>query len=183
MSVIVAAAPITLMTGLGPIIAGAIGAAIGIAIRSGSGSETEIQNVYQNTTYSDHYDISKENFKKFLEKDLETNIMSKEVLIKTLTEHGAEITDTHLDNIECTIDNFVLKFTKSIPDKPYTLHVEYGSEETLNTFICELDEEYKANAQEVSYNKIMENLEAKNYTVEQEEILEDNTIVLTVNLE
>ena len=47
----------------------------------------------------------------------------------------------------------------------------------------DIGNEYTINAQEVSYNKIKERLEEQNLDIENEEIYDDNTIVLTVNLE
>ena len=46
-----------------------------------------------------------------------------------------------------------------------------------------LNSEYAINVQEQSYNHIMEKLKDNNMTVEDEEIQEDNTIVITVNLD
>ena len=42
--------------------------------------------------------------------------------------------------------------------------------------------EYTMNAQEASYFKIKEKIEEKNYSIESEEVFDDNTIVLTINI-
>ena len=176
MSVVVTATPMLLFSVLGPLITGA--AASGVAYKNIRSRAKELS--YMSNA---SYHLSNTEAENLLNRELKTTIMDKELLIKTLTEHGAEITDIQFDNVECKLENFDMKFTKNIPNEPYSLYIEYRNEEKLNTFVLELDEEYKANAQEASYNKIMENLETKNYTVEQEEITDDNTIVLTVNLE
>lgn len=127
--------------------------------------------------------IEKDKLDDFFEKDLKTNIVDKNTLVKTLAEYGADITLENDNTIECNIENLTMKFTKTYEKEPYHLYVKYTSELYLNQTIEGISDEYKINVQEASYNKIMENLEAKNLTVEEEEILEDDTIVLTVNLE
>ena len=188
MSVIVTAAPMTLMAALGHIIpllvvasSGTVASAAVNALAVKALSYEYKPSLSQAINKKFHIDIDTMN--KIFNKELKTNIMDRETLLKTLDEHGAEIVEDEDDKIICLIDNLTMKFTKIAESEPYNLYIEYHSEEQLNTIVNELDEEYKANVQEVSYNQIKENLEAKNYTIEQEEILEDNTIVLTVNLE
>ena len=173
MSIIVTATPISLLAMLGPSV-------LGIAmesIASNVAKETEghaLENIYH---------VDKEYADKLLNKELKTNIVSKDVLLKTLKEHGAEINEIRFDTINCSIENLNMKFTKNFKDEPYSLYVEYNDENDINFVVKEISEEYTVNAQEASYNHIMENIKTQNLSVEQEEILEDNTIVLTVNLE
>lgn len=115
-------------------------------------------------------------------KEFETIIVDKTTLIKTLEEHGATNIITQGDTISCNCEAFHLVFTKQA-DKPYTMVVSYNDEFGLNDLVENLGEEYASNAQEISYNKIKERLEKQNLKIEEEEIFDDNTIVLTVNLE
>ena len=48
--------------------------------------------------------------------------------------------------------------------------------------VDELNEEYQMNVQEQSYMTIKKNLEKQNLTIDHEEVLEDNSIMLTINL-
>ena len=115
-------------------------------------------------------------------KDFETNIMDKELLLKTLTEHGAVNIKTVEENISCDCEAFHLVFTKRT-DKPYLMNISYNEEYKLEEFVENLGNEYTLNAQEISYNQIKERLEQQQLEIEEEEIYDDNTIVLTVNLE
>ena len=63
------------------------------------------------------------------------------------------------------------------------MRINYNSDTELEDIVKDINDEYRANAQEISYNKIKERLEAQNLTIDEEEIYDDNTIVLTVNLE
>ena len=51
-----------------------------------------------------------------------------------------------------------------------------------SAIIEDLSSEYGMNAQEESYLKIKERLAQKNLQIDEEEVLEDNSIVLTVNI-
>lgn len=126
--------------------------------------------------------LSAEQVQELLSKDFETQIMDTNTLIKTLEEHGAENIFQEEDNISCDCEDFHFEFYKS-QNTPYFMHVTFKNESGLNELIENLNTEYRANAQEISYNKIKERLEQKNLSIDEEEIYDDNTIVLTVNLE
>ncbi len=115
-------------------------------------------------------------------KDFDTNIMDKALLIKTLEEHGATNIQDINDNIICDCEAFHLEFTKQ-ENLPYKIKITYNNAYNLDEFVDNIGNEYTSNAQEASYNKIKERLEEQNLEIEQEEIYDDNTIVLTVNLE
>lgn len=77
-----------------------------------------------------------------------------------------------------------MEFAKPEADKPYTLEISYNKNlNASDELVQNLGMEYNANAQEASYNKIQERLRDQNLTIDEEEVYEDNTIVLTVNLE
>ena len=109
--------------------------------------------------------------------------MDKSALLKTLEEHGATNFQTDGNTISCNCEAFHLTFTKTEKDKPYTMVATYNKDYGLNELVENLGSEYASNAQEISYNKIKERLEKQNLEIEEEEVYDDNTIVLTVNLE
>ena len=123
--------------------------------------------------------------KKMFEEEIETAIVDKDALIKTLDEHGATITGESEYEVTCNLDNFVFRFYKKerAKEAPFTLKVRYTDNFNLEETIKDIGDEYTQNAQEISYNTIKERLEEQNLTIDNEEIYEDNTIVLTVNLE
>ena len=115
-------------------------------------------------------------------KDFDTIIIDKDTLLKTLEEHGATNIVENNDCISCECDSFLLDFYKQ-ENEPYKVRVSYRKQQGMEELIANLGSEYSTNAQELSYNKIKERLETQNLEIENEEIYEDNTIVLTVNLE
>ncbi len=115
-------------------------------------------------------------------KQFETVIMDKTALMKTLEEHGANNFQVEGDTISCNCEAFHLTFTKEVKDKPYTMVATYNKDYGLNELVDNLSSEYASNAQEISYNKIKERLEKQNLEITEEEVYDDNTIVLTVDL-
>ena len=116
-------------------------------------------------------------------KEFQTSIMDRNVLIKTLEEHGASDISQDGADIICNCDNFHLTFQKQLANLPYTVKISYNEEQGLDELMENLGSEYAINAQEISYNKIKERLEKQNFEISEEEVYDDNTIVLTVNLD
>ncbi|MCD7879606.1 MAG: hypothetical protein LUG16_06720 [Candidatus Gastranaerophilales bacterium] len=116
-------------------------------------------------------------------KTFPTRIVDEATLIKTLKEHGATQIYHTGNIISCNCEAFHFKFQKPDNEKPYELTISFKEESGLNECIENISSEYESNAQEISYNKIVERLEEQNLSIENEEIYDDNTIVLTVNLE
>ena len=119
-----------------------------------------------------------------VEKEFETAYMDKDILMKTLEEHGLSDIETEYDGkISGTIDNFTLVFEKPAPDKPYVLKITCKECDNADEKIDDLNSEYSLNVQEEAYLKLIERLKDNNMHVEEEVVEEDNTIVLTINLE
>ena len=128
--------------------------------------------------------INDEQIENLCNRTYQTQIMSEDVLIKTLYEHGAENILKNENYIESNLKPFHMEFAKPEADKPYTLEISYNKNlNASDELVQNLGMEYNANAQEASYNKIQERLRDQNLTIDEEEVYEDNTIVLTVNLE
>lgn len=119
-----------------------------------------------------------------VEKEFETAYMDKDILMKTLEEHGVtEIEEDYEGKISGIIDSFNLTFEKPASDKPYNLKIfcreKDGAEEKLE----DLNSEYALNVQEEAYLKLLDRLKENNMQIEEEVVEDDNTIVLTINLE
>lgn len=120
----------------------------------------------------------------FIEKTFETPFVDKDLLMKTLEEHG--VTDIHeneFGRITGKVDSYSLNFEKQEADKPYTLNISCLETDNAEEKIGDLSSEYALNVQENAYLNIVEKLKANNMEIEDEEVMDDNTIVLTVNLE
>jgi hypothetical protein len=65
----------------------------------------------------------------------------------------------------------------------YTLEITRVTDKTeCENVINDLNDEYGMNIQEMTYNKIKERLEQENMRLESEEVMEDNSIVLTIEV-
>lgn len=133
---------------------------------------------------SERLHLEAEDFENVFNKAFNTAILDKKTLLKTLQEHGAtNFTEDENQTLECDCEAFHLTFEKENENKPYTMTVTYAQNYNPNQIAEDIGSEYSTNAQEISYNKIKERLEKQNLHIAEEEIFDDNTIVLTVNLE
>lgn len=126
--------------------------------------------------------ISDEAIENLSKQEFKTVIMDKRTLLKTITEHGAENIQVDGNDITCDCEGFHIQFI-SHHNAPYSMKVAFNNPAGLDNLVSDIGTEYSVNAQEVSYNKIKERLGTKNLQINDEEILEDDTIVLTVNLD
>lgn len=178
MSVTVSASPIMLLFA-------AVQGASAIAEMIGQNVRDNVNGVLDgvNATGDNTIHLEDEVIEKLFNKEYETMIMDKSTLIKTLTEHGAVNISQDEEDITCDCEEFTLSFTKENKETPYKLNVSYNTTRKPDNLIENIAGEYASNAQEISYNKIKERLEKNNLEIEDEEIFDDNTIVLTVNLD
>lgn len=111
-----------------------------------------------------------------------TNYRDGELLFRTLKEFGVNPT-RHGADIRCQAENSVLTFRQSGGDGPF--HVEVLNAPDLRkvyNYLSDVDEEYKRVLQNSVVQKLKARVAEKNMTVESEEVLEDNSIVLTLNI-
>lgn len=125
--------------------------------------------------------------KHFMEKSFETVFMDKDTLVKTLEEHGVvniKYGEAYENGkITGQVDSYTLSFEKQSDDKPYYLTVTCLNSDNAEEKLNDLSSEYALNVQEDAYMSIIEKLKDNNMEVEDEEVLDDNTIVLTVNID
>ncbi|MBE7706418.1 MAG: hypothetical protein E7Z91_04155 [Cyanobacteria bacterium SIG30] len=113
----------------------------------------------------------------------ETAFKDKYILLKTIEEHGAENIEIKDDNVNCVIENIKFEFTKNENDTYVVLTYYNGSKEDLVNTMSNLNNEYCQNVQEKTYETIKQKAQEENMEIESEEILEDNSILLTINLD
>ena len=121
--------------------------------------------------------------KHFIEKTFETPFMDKEILRKTLEEHGVVNIAEWENGIAGDVDNYKLTFEKPAEDKPYNLKITCLERDNAEEKAGDLNSEYALNVQEDAYLHIIEKLKENNMQIEEEEVMDDNTIVLTVNID
>ncbi|MCQ2739570.1 MAG: hypothetical protein MJ237_05010 [bacterium] len=128
-------------------------------------------------------DVHEINASHFIEKDFETAFTDRDLLIKTLEEHGVHSITEYDGKIFGKVDNFTLNFEKSSVDKPYNLRITCTNSDNAEEKVQDLSTEYVLNVQENAYLSIVEKLKENNMQIESETVEDDNTIVLTINIE
>ena len=128
--------------------------------------------------------LSQETIEELQEKEFETPFVDRDTLVKTLNEHGGEIEKEMIGYIKYKLENFTFEFYKENQEAecPYKLKMKYIEDSSLNEILDGIKSEYEFNTQEASYNKITKRLQEKNLHYE-EEVYDDDSIVITVNLD
>lgn len=112
-----------------------------------------------------------------------TNYTDKGTLLNTLIEHGAEELSEADGEISCKLFGMEMIYYKKDSSGAYTLDITQVSDKSeCEDVINDLNEEYGLNIQEMTYNKIKERLEEENLRLESETVLDDNSIVLTIEV-
>lgn len=147
-----------------------------------SGLNNEKQQSFETTNDCEDVHIITE--KNFIEKSFETPFMDKEILKKTLEEHGVKnINEDGYGKISGVVDNYTLSFEKMEEDKPYFIKINCLVTDNAEEKVKDLESEYTLNVQEEAYLSIIDKLKENNMEIEEEEVQDDNTIVLTINID
>ena len=128
-------------------------------------------------------DINIISAKEIIQKVFETPFVDKMLLLKTLEEHGVKNIKENDNNIVGNIESYSLTFTKEDNEKTYKLLITCLNDDNPQNKFDDLEEEYAVNVQEDAYNHIIERLNDNNMQIENEEIQDDNTIVITINID
>ena len=109
-----------------------------------------------------------------------TNFRDSNILIRTLTDHGLNPEQQNSSEIVCNIGSATLRFRQEA-GSPFSVEIERAQD--MNAIFSQLfsvDEDYKRYVQSSTYEKLKKRAIEKNLTIESEEVLEDNSIVLTL---
>ena len=113
-----------------------------------------------------------------------TNFKDKDLLIKTLEDYGIKPIVNNNGEIIADVSGTHFRFQRS-DSEPYTVELESSTDlKDVFTQLTLIDEDYMHNVQSLTYENLKKNLEGrKNLYIENEEVLEDNSIVITVNIQ
>lgn len=161
-------------------VVGAVAAAAAAEIANNNNVENEFNFLEDSSCNNDVHKITAEHF---IEKDFETPFVDNGLLIKTLNEHGVKINYNNDNEISGSVDNYNLIFKRNSSDQPYKVRITCSEQNAASTKLDDLNSEYALNVQEEAYLSIVEKLKENNMSVEEEVVEDDNTIVLTVNIE
>ena len=178
MSCTVIAVPYALMWVVGAIATAATTAANSVQENNNLKELAMIYNEAENCS-EDHVITDKH----FIEKTFETPFMDKSILLKTLEEHGVKNIAEWENGLSGDIDSYKLVFEKPAEDKPYNVKIHCLEQDNAEEKIDDLNNEYAMNVQEDAYLHILDKLKENNMQIENEEVMDDNTIVLTINID
>ena len=114
---------------------------------------------------------------------LETAFLDSELLVKTLTQHGLQVRQLGENELVVSSESGTLRYFRQEAGRPFLLELKDITDmRQLLSSVDELNNEYGRNVQTFTYNKVMEGLIEHGMTVDTEEILEDDSILLTLNV-
>ena len=105
------------------------------------------------------------------------------LLEKTLREHGLAVSVISENGLVCHINDIQLNYTRHNQFEPF--FVSITGIEDMNRFWEEIDcfeREYLQNVQSFTYHKLVDNLAQNNMKITEETVLEDNSIMLTIDI-
>ena len=112
---------------------------------------------------------------------IETVFNDYELLHKTLQDHGLPVERVSDSRLAVKSGKYELLYERPAPGGPFYVSASgWESAAHLIADITCLENEYRSNVQSYTYNKLLQNLSESGMTVEEETVLEDNSIVLTI---
>lgn len=142
----------------------------------------DLKNSIRESMLNNTTDYVKVDDPELLCREYETVFTDETILIKTLEEYGFSECKNDNGKILCRSGNFVVEFFKT-DERPYSMKISCMDECNNHEFVSDIHEEYAQNVQEESYIKLKERLKKYNLQIDDEEVLDDNSIMVTVNLE
>ncbi len=113
---------------------------------------------------------------------LETKFCDAGLLMKTLQEHGIRVAQPDADHIVTEFDEAVITYSRASEGAPFMMEVRaIGDTECLLSELDAIENEYEGNVQSYVYDRVINNL-PKNMSIESEEVMDDDSIVITVNV-
>jgi hypothetical protein len=109
-----------------------------------------------------------------------TNFVDRGLLSKTLTDCGATVVSQNDTTLLCSVGDITLRFSRQA-NEPYQVVVEKaGNRPEVLRHLLLMDEDYKRNVQNHVYQNLKAHIQDTDLAIESEEVLADNSIVLTL---
>lgn len=102
-----------------------------------------------------------------------------------LLQYKIEVESSKENNISCQYSDYKMTFQRTDTEKPFDMMVETTQKDMRKLQECMkiLEAEYYASLQEQTYMSIREQILEEGMKIEEEQVMEDNSIVLTVSIE
>ena len=114
---------------------------------------------------------------------VETIFMDGDLLAKTMREHGLHVKTVSENEYTIETESGILHYFRASGDVPFMLEVTGVKDlQELLDSLDSLENEYGRNVQKFTYDKVMCSLAEHGMGIESEEVLEDDSILLTLNV-
>lgn len=112
--------------------------------------------------------------------DIQTRFADDVLLCETLTQHGVKIIIHNENYIEAVFQMGKIVYHRDSVDQNYRMRiVDVLNVDNLVCNLESLEKEYDSNVQSYTYNRVINNI-PDNMTIEGEEVLEDDSILITI---
>ncbi len=112
-----------------------------------------------------------------------TNFRDGRLLASTLRDYGLQPNEQPNGEITCRVEQSILRFNPA-EEGPFSVEVENAPNlQQVFQILSTLDEDYKRGVQAAAYETLMSRVGERDLVVESEEVLEDNSIVITLNVQ
>lgn len=166
---------------------GAVATAAATAIEDANNNKNKKHEIENKLSFLDdsncNGDVHTITAEHFIEKDFETPFTDVNILVKTLQEHGVININQTETEVFGSVENYNLTFKRKSADLPFNVIITCKENDNAYEKIDDLSTEYAMNVQEDAYLHIVDKLKENNMSIEEEVVEDDNTIVLTVNIE
>ena len=114
---------------------------------------------------------------------VETAFQDGTLLCKTLNEHGLNVEQISENEYVIQCEAGTLHYCRAGAGLPFSLEVKGVRDmDELLSSLDSLENEYRRNVQAFTYDKVMSSLAEHGMTVDNEEVLEDDSILLTLRV-
>lgn len=129
--------------------------------------------------------VDKSSKKRRTEDGFPTIYMDEELLKDILRQYHINILKDEKNEIVCEYDTYNMTFTRESEEEPFDLKIISSTESMKLLYSCinDMNAEYLASLQEKTYLRVKEQIKEEGMEIEEEKVLEDNSIVLTVMLD
>lgn len=114
---------------------------------------------------------------------MDTRFKDSNLLLKTLNEYGLKPKKTSSGGYTVKFSDGDILYSRSSADATFTMTItNIKDKNALIKDLLEIEQEYNGNVQEYTYKRILNHL-PEGMEIENEEVLEDNSILITLSVD
>ncbi len=115
--------------------------------------------------------------------EVATGFADRDLLVKTLEDHGMKVVETGSDHLVVMTDEGEIHYSREDSKAPFMMSIKgIRDMDRLIADLKEFEEEYGRNVQAYTYHKILQAMEEHGLSLKEEEVLEDDSILLTLRI-